>query len=120
MTPDVLAQLGLDDPQLLAALGFDARALQQQSQAAGAQEMERARAEACVVQDALGNEAGRRFLQLLAQWTVLRPPTEAELSATSVEQQALLGARRVARNNLYFVIASALTMDTAEALQGND
>lgn len=61
-----------------------------------------------IVRDALDNAKGRIFLHWLMRQTLLSPPSQAELDATSVEAVALTARRRQGENQVVLTILSAL------------
>ena len=70
--------------------------------------MDDARTEAGIVHAALATPAGQAFLTWLIQKTLLRPPAEQELAATSAEAYAIAKARREGQNGVAFMILHAL------------
>jgi hypothetical protein len=56
----------------------------------------------------VSSEAGVEFLKWLALKTVLRPPTEAELGAKTVEEAGIASQRRIGQNQIFFMLVEVL------------
>ena len=68
------------------------------------------REEADVVAKVFDNDAGRDFLVWLVRKTLMRPPSELEANASTIEDYALRQARRNGQNAIVFMILSALNV----------
>lgn len=104
----IIEQLLADSDGILAGVGIDGAKMRASFQQSAAEERIERQRIAGIVQDALGNEAGRRFLVWLASQTVHLPMTDDELSPVSVERAALAGTARAARNGVFNMIQGAL------------
>lgn len=71
-------------------------------------EQEEYRRQVQIFRDCFLTDAGRQALALLRLKTIDRPPTVADLSASSCEAFALAQAREIGARNLIFMIEAAL------------
>lgn len=77
----------------------------------GAEEDEQRRREAAIVRAALDTPAGAELMAWLMKKTLLRPPSELELSARSAETYAIAKARREGQNGIVFMLLAALAAE---------
>ncbi len=70
--------------------------------------MDAAKTEAGIVNAALSTPEGKKFLLWLIGNTLLRPPGDQEIAATTAETYAIAKARREGQNGIVYSILHAL------------
>lgn len=84
------------------------------------QMMVEAQSEAAIVAACFATPAGHACLDWLVAKTLMRPPSDQEFAATSVEQYALLKARREGQNGVIYMILNAIATAKGTELVGGD
>ena len=80
--------------------------------------MEEAVLEAQPIGQLFSTPEGEKVLQWLVQKTIMRPPLPEEVAAKTLEEYALLKARRDGQNGVVFMILHAIQVAKGEASEG--
>ena len=88
--------------------GDIAKAFSDRAQAA---DDEQRRREVKIVRDMVRTPQGKAFMTWLLQKTLVRPPSQIELSATTAEAYSIAKARREGQSGIAFMLLFALAAD---------
>ncbi|HRN83279.1 MAG TPA: hypothetical protein PK857_00545 [Hyphomicrobium sp.] len=78
------------------------------------------RAKCAVIAKALGDEDGRAALALLVEMTLMRPPSDEETAARTMEAYAIAKAVREGQSNIVFTIFEMLRVASGADLPTGD